>query len=123
MNQPKELAVRIAEVLRDKRGEDVLVLSVGHLTSIADYFVIASGRNALAVRALAEEVEEKLAAEGADARRHEGMNEGRWVVLDYSSVIVHIFHMEERQYYNIERLWMDGSTRLRLVHPTNDERV
>ena len=57
MNQPKELAVRIAEVLRDKRGEDVLVLSVGHLTSIADYFVIASGRNALAVRALAEEVE------------------------------------------------------------------
>jgi ribosome-associated protein len=114
MNQPKELAVRIAEVLRDKRGEDVLVLGVGHLTSITDYFVIASGRNALAVRALAEEVEDKLAAEGVESRRHEGMNEGRWVVLDYSSVIVHIFHMEERQYYNIERLWMDGSNQVAL---------
>lgn len=112
MKQPKELAVRIAEVLSDKRGEDVLVINVGHLTSITDYFVIASGRNALAVRALAEEVEEKLAAEGVEARRHEGLNEARWVVLDYSSVIVHIFHIEERQYYNIERLWMDGSNQI-----------
>jgi ribosome-associated protein len=117
MKQPKELAVRIAEVLVNKRGEDVIALGVGHLTSIADYFVIASGRNALAVRALAEEVEEKLAAEGVESRRHEGMNEARWIVLDYSSVIVHIFHMEERQYYNIERLWMDGSNQLVLSSP------
>lgn len=122
MKQPKELAVRIAEVLGNKRGEDVIALGVGHLTSIADYFVIASGRNALAVRALAEEVEEKLAAEGIDARRHEGMNEARWIVLDYASVIVHIFHIEERQYYNIERLWMDGSNQIAVL-PTNDERV
>ncbi len=112
MKQPKELAVRIAEVLSAKRAEDVVVLGVGHLTSIADYFVIASGRNALAVRALAEEVEEKLGAEGVETRRHEGMGEGRWVVLDYASVIVHIFHVEERQYYNIERLWMDGSNQV-----------
>jgi ribosome-associated protein len=112
MKQPKELAVRIAEVLSSKRGEDVLVLNVGHLTSITDYFVIASGRNTIAVRALAEEVEEKLAAEGCESRRHEGMNEARWVVVDYASVIVHIFHIEERQYYNIERLWMDGSNQV-----------
>lgn len=112
MKQPKELAVRIAEVLGDKKGEDILVVNVGHLTSIADYFVIASGRNALAVRALAEEVEDKLAAEGVETRRHEGMGEARWIVLDYSSVIVHIFHIEERQYYNIERLWMDGSNQV-----------
>jgi len=117
MKQPKELALRIAEVLEAKKGEDILVINVGHLTSIADYFVIASGRNALAVRALAEDVEDKLAAEGVGARRHEGMNEARWIVLDYTSVIVHIFHIEERQYYNIERLWLDGSNQVSLGSP------
>lgn len=112
MKQPKELAMRIAELLREKKGEDILVVNVSHLTSIADYFVIASGRNALSVRALAEEVEDKLIAEGVETRRHEGMTEARWIVLDYSSVIVHIFHIEERQYYNIERLWVDGSNQI-----------
>ena len=65
-----------------------------------------------AVRTLAEDVEEKLDAEGVPVRRHEGMNESRWVVLDYAHVIVHVFHPEERAYYNIERLWMDGSNQI-----------
>ena len=74
-----------------------------------------------AVRSLAEDVEEKLDAEGVPVRRHEGMNESRWVVLDYAHVIVHIFHPEEREYYNIERLWMDGSNQLTFVPGGQEE--
>lgn len=105
----KEMATKIAQVLDSKQGGDIMMLEVSHLTSITDYFVIASGRNAMQVRAMAETVEDKLSEQGVQARRKEGYQDGRWIVLDYGVVIVHIFHAEERAYYNIERLWMDGS--------------
>ncbi|HIS03943.1 MAG TPA: ribosome silencing factor [Candidatus Pullichristensenella avicola] len=108
----RELALKIAETLDKKGATDITILEVDHLTSITDYFVIATGRNVQAVRSLAEDVEEKLDEAGVPARRREGMNESRWVVLDYAHVIVHIFHPEEREYYNIERLWMDGSNQI-----------
>ncbi|MEG0934526.1 MAG: ribosome silencing factor [Clostridia bacterium] len=104
----KELAQKIAAVLDTKQGEDIMVLEVSHLTSITDYFVIASAQNTIKVRAMAETVEEELEKEGIEARRKEGYQGARWVVLDYASVIVHVFHSEERAFYNIERLWMDG---------------
>lgn len=104
----KELAQLIASELDAKQGNDVMVLDVAHLTSITDYFVIVGGQSTIKVRALAEAVEEKLSKEGIEARRKEGYQASRWIVLDYASVIVHVFHDEERQYYNIERLWMDG---------------
>ena len=112
MLRSRELALKIAEVLDKKGATDITILQVDHLTSITDFFVIATGRNVQAVRTLAEDVEEKLDAEGVPVRRHEGMNESRWVVLDYAHVIVHVFHPEERAYYNIERLWMDGSNQI-----------
>lgn len=112
MIKSRELALRIAQILDQKGATDIVVLEVDHLTSITDFFVVATGRNVQAVRSLAEDVEEKLEAEGTSVRRHEGMNESRWVVLDYAHVIVHIFHPEEREYYNIERLWMDGSNQI-----------
>lgn len=108
----KELALKIAELLDLKRGEDIVVLDVEHLTSITDYFVIASAKNVLQVRAMAEDLEEKLQELGVETRRKDGYGESRWIVLDYISVIVHIFHVEERDYYNIERLWMDGSNQI-----------
>lgn len=114
MMNSKEMALKIAKLLEDKRGEQVEILKVDHLTSITDYFVIASGKNTVAVKAMAEDVMEKMEAAGEDPRRHEGMREARWIVLDYASVIVHIFHIEEREYYNIERLWMDGSNQVGL---------
>ena len=107
MMEPRELANKIAEVLDNKGAIDIQILEVGHLTSITDYFVIATGRNVQA-----EDVEEHLAEEGIEPRRKEGKNGARWIVLDYAHVIVHIFHPEERQYYNIERLWQDGSNQL-----------
>ena len=106
---PNELVWKIGQILYDKKAEDITILQVDHLTSITDYFVIASGRSALAVRAISEDLEEELAKEGIELRRKEGMVQSRWIVQDYASVIVHIFHPEEREYYNIERLWMDGS--------------
>jgi len=114
MLNPKELALRIADILDEKKAENILVLNVAHLTSVTDYFVICSARNTVQVGTMAEDVEEKLALEeGIEARRKEGYREARWVVLDFASVIVHVFHEQEREYYNIERLWMDGSNVLK----------
>ncbi len=108
----KDTAVLAAQALETKQGEDILVLDVKHLTAITDYFVIASGRNNLQVQAMADAVEEALSQAGEALRRAEGYPGGRWIVQDYGGVIVHIFHNEERAYYNLERLWMDGSNRV-----------
>ncbi len=110
--QPYELAMEIARILDGKKAEDIEILRVDHLTSITDYFVIATGRSAQAVHALYEEVTDKLAEKGVTMRRNDGVRDSRWIVLDYASVVVHIFHPEERQYYNIERLWMDGTNQV-----------
>ena len=104
----KEIAIDIANILNDKKAVDVIVLDISHLTVITDYFIIASGRSELQVRALYDEVEEKMEEKGLAPSRKEGYQEGRWVVLDYGDVVVHIFHQEERDFYGLERLWADG---------------
>ena len=109
MMQPKKLAEEAAGLLREKKADNVMVLDIAHLTSIADYFVICSGRNTIQVRALADDLADKLGLENTLPLRKEGYSDSRWIVLDYASVIVHIFHEQEREYYSIERLWMDGS--------------
>lgn len=121
MDKPRELALDIAKILYEKGGIDIQILQVDHLTTITDYFVIASGRNVQAVRALAEDVDEKLLEKGIEPRRREGMNESRWIVMDYASVILHVFHPEEREYYNIERLWMDGTNQVEFVPEESDQ--
>lgn len=113
--EPRELALKIAEILDKKGALDMTILEVGHMTSITDYFVVASGRNVQAVRSLAEDLEDKLTEEGIEPRRREGMHESKWIVQDYTSVIVHLFHPEERAFYNIERLWQDGTNQVEFV--------
>lgn len=108
------LAQRIAKILYDKKALDITVLHVAHLTVITDYMVIASGRSALQVKALADDVDDALAMEGVQLRAKEGTGEGRWIVLDYGTVLVHIFHPEDRQFYHLERLWEDGQNRVPL---------
>ena len=100
------LVQKMAKILWDRKASDILVLDVRGLTVLCDYMVIASGRNANQVKALADDVDELMAEEGAVLRRSEGTQEGRWVVLDYATILVHIFHQEERAYYNLERLWL-----------------
>lgn len=113
--ETRELALKIAQILDQKGALDITILQVDHMTSITDYFVIASGRNVQSVRSLAEDLEDKLAEEGIEPRRREGMHESRWIVQDYASVILHLFHPEERNYYNIERLWQDGTNQVPFV--------
>ena len=108
------LALRIARILYDKKAQDITVLRVSHLTVITDYMVIASGRSALQVNALADDVDDALAMEGVALRAREGQGEGRWIVLDYGTVLVHIFHPEDRRFYHLERLWEDGENRVPL---------
>ncbi|MDR1569377.1 MAG: ribosome silencing factor [Oscillospiraceae bacterium] len=107
-----ELVKMIVSHLDDRKAEDVIALDVAHMTVLAEAFVIASGRSALQVRALYESLTEKLDETGAAPRRKEGISEGRWIVIDYGNVIVHLFHEQERAYYNLERLWTDGSNKI-----------
>lgn len=107
MDQPN-LAQRIAQILYDKKAQDILALYVGQMTVITDYMVIATGRSTLQTRALADDLDDKMAQEGVFLRCKEGMAEGRWIVLDYGTVLVHIFHPEDREHYRLERLWADG---------------
>ena len=104
----KERAEKIAAILEEKKAEDVRVLHVGDKTIIADYFVVCSGRSVPHVKALCDEVEEKHKQGelgNAVRLRTDGYNEGRWIVIDFADILVHIFHPDERKYYSIERLW------------------
>jgi ribosome-associated protein len=112
-NRYDEKVLDMAKTLAAKKAEDVVVLDVKHLTIIADYFVIASGRSTTHIKSLCDELEEELAKKGIFAKRKEGYNEARWIVLDFLDVLVHIFHRDEREFYNIERLWVDGDNMLR----------
>jgi ribosome-associated protein len=102
---PDILAREIADILDDKKADNVVVLDISRLSILADYFVIASGQSELQVQALYDELDKKMAEKGIFPKHLDKSN--RWIVLDYTDVIVHIFHQEERAFYNIERLWTD----------------
>ena len=112
--QDQDLVLSLAQKLYDRKAGEITALKVGHLTVICDYMVIASGRSAAQVTALAEDVDEMMSQEGIPLRRSEGEREGRWVVLDYGHIIVHLFHRDERAYYHLDRLWNDGTNALAL---------
>ncbi len=100
----------LCAALYDKKALDILAIHVGDRTVIADWFIICSGRAVPQIKALSDDLEEKAEQIGLDLRRKEGYDAGRWIVLDYADVLVHIFHPEERQYYNMERLWDTDET-------------
>ena len=105
----KELALAVCKALSDKRGKDIVTLFVREKTDLCDYFVLASGTNAPQIRAMGERVEELVEKEfGLEPSRTEGVRDGRWAVVDYGDVIVHIFNDETRLFYHLERLWTDG---------------
>jgi ribosome-associated protein len=99
-------AKTIAEILDDKKAQDIVILKVADMTIISDYFVVASAGSSTHVQTLTEEVQHKAHEKlGLRPTRVEGEREGRWVVLDYGDVLVHLFHKEEREFYQLERLW------------------
>lgn len=107
--QTKDLAYKICKILSDKKAFDITIIDVSNMTIIADYFVLASARSTTAVKMLAGELEEKMEQAGYNCLRKEGLREGRWVAVDYGEIIVHIFHEETRNFYQLERLWTDGA--------------
>lgn len=104
-----ELAKACAKALSDKKAQDIVILNVSEQTVMCSYFVVASGKSTTQVRALGDNVEEQLKKQyGIAPARTEGMREGRWGVLDYGDVIVHVFNEESRLFYYLERLWDSG---------------
>ena len=96
----------IIEKSADARGgADIQTLDIRDMTAIADYFVIINGGSTPQLNAIAEEVEDKMAEAGYHTYHHEGNGQSRWIILDYGDVIVHIFHRDMREFYNLERLW------------------
>ncbi len=108
---------QMMQILSNKKALDVLAIHVADQTIVADWFILASGRVPQQVKALCDELKEKTEELGMDILRKEGYAEGRWIVLDYGDILVHIFHHEERAYYNMERLSDDGSNILRPEEP------
>jgi ribosome-associated protein len=101
------MATVAARAATDKLGDDVVVIDVSGQLVITDLFVIASASNDRQVNAIVDEVEEKMRAAGHKPARREGTREGRWVLLDYIDIVVHIQHQDERNFYALDRLWRD----------------
>ena len=110
-----ELAHRIVEIASDKKGNDIVMLRTAELTTMADFFVIASGRSDRQVAALSGAIVDELRKDGIRPIGVEGREASRWVLLDYGTVIVHVFAPEEREYYGLERLWGKAAKVVRVV--------
>ena len=106
---PKELAMIAAKALDEKKGKEISVIEITDLTTIADYFIIASGTSNTEINALSGAVEKALQEQaGEDPLRREGYRDGTWVLLDYGCIVVHIFSQAAREFYSLERQWGDG---------------
>lgn len=105
---PRALAEEIIRLLDSKRARGIRLLHVENKTTLTDYFVICNGTSNTQLRALAGEVEEKLMERGIEPLHMEGYNEASWILMDYASVLVHIFNTETRSFYNLEKLWGDA---------------
>lgn len=106
--ESRELVRQIAASLDKHKAQDLKIIGVRDLTVIADYFVIAAGTSSTQVKALADYVEYELDQQGIKPRRVEGYSSSSWILIDYGSVIVHVFYEETRAFYDLERLWKDG---------------
>jgi ribosome-associated protein len=105
-----QLAKAIVDVASDKKASDVLLLDIRDVSVIADYFVICSGNNNRQIQAIADAIDDETDKQGATLLHREGTADSGWVLLDFGSVIVHIFGPQEREYYRLERLWSEAKT-------------
>jgi ribosome-associated protein len=105
---PYDLARAAAQIAIEKKATDVLLLRVGAVTPVTDYFVLATGHSEPQVRSIVDAIDETLAERGVRAWHVEGRSASRWVLIDYVDVVVHVFHREAREFYMLERLWGDA---------------
>lgn len=99
---------RAVEAVLDKKASDPVVLEVGRLTSIADYFLICAGQTAVQVRAIADHLQDEMVQAGLTLLRKEGAEDARWILVDYGWLVIHIMQPRERDFYQLERLWHDA---------------
>lgn len=109
LSDGRELALKIAHILDERKAQDIKIINVNKNTIIADYFVIAGGNSRTHTNALADEVEYKLGLCGITPTKIEGHGDGTWVLMDFDSVIVHVFGREARDFYKLEKLWAQGT--------------
>lgn len=108
MTDFKKFVKHAYKVLDDKKAEDITVIDISNISTIADYFIIANGSNLPHVQSLTNSIINELAKAGFEAKRIEGSRDSTWVLMDYLDVIIHIFTEEDRSFYNLERIWQDG---------------
>ena len=104
----KKMAALAVDAIKDKKGEDVKILDISEISTLADFFIIAGGSNRNQVQAIADNVQEQLGREGFNTKNIEGYDSANWVLLDFGDIIVHIFDNDNRLYYDLERIWRDG---------------
>lgn len=108
MNRSDEIVKIAVKAMDDKKAEDIKVIRIGEVSSVADYFVIANGTNPSQVEAIVDAVEEELTKNDISALRTEGLRSSGWILMDYGDVVIHIFSKEDRLFYDLERIWRDG---------------
>ncbi len=111
--EPQELARRVVEAAGEKQASDIVLLDTSKVTTFADYFVICSAESERQIDAIVEDIDQTLSQLGVQPHHTEGNADSGWVLMDYSSVVVHVFSIEQRGYYKLDELWSKAST---LVH-------
>lgn len=109
--KPGKMVEKAIEALESKKAKDIEVLNISGISTLSDYFIICNGTSTTHIKTLADELEEKMSEAGYNYLHKEGYNSARWILMDYGEVVVHIFHEEDRSFYNLERLWSDGKSR------------
>lgn len=104
----KETALLAVNALEDKKAEDIRIIDISEISTIADYFIITDGSNKSQIQAMADNVSEILGRAGVNLRQMEGYQNANWILMDFQDVIIHIFDRENRLFYDLERIWRDG---------------
>ena len=105
----REIAALAVQALEDKKAGAIKVLDISKVSTLGDYFVLCEGTSTTQVKALADEVDYQLSQQGVEPARREGYGSAAWILLDYGSVVVHVFQPESREFYNLDKLWSDGT--------------
>ena len=104
----EQMVKHIHHAIEDKLGKDTIVLNIGKITTLADYFIITSGGSPRQIKAIADSVEDEMTKYDIEPRGKEGMDTQEWILLDYGDIMVHVFSEENRDFYNLEKLWRDA---------------
>ncbi|QUH26756.1 ribosome silencing factor [Serpentinicella alkaliphila] len=110
LQNTEEMAYKIVKIIDNKLGDNIVMLDISSVSSIGDYFIITSAQSDRQTKAIADEIKHELSEFDIHPAHKEGYNVGRWVLLDYGDIVVHVFHEKDREFYNIEGIWKDAKT-------------